>query len=73
LPTILVTHDIMDVEALAGRVAVLEKGRVAACGQLADIRKAPPTPFACKFLSSPTPVGFAAIPGSVTDGPLRHN
>jgi molybdate transport system ATP-binding protein len=73
LPTILVTHDIMDVEALAGRVAVLEKGRVAACGQVADIRKTPPTPFACKFFSSPAPVGIAPIPDPVTDGSLRHN
>jgi len=37
LPTILVTHDANDVEALASRVAVLEKGRVAGCGLLADI------------------------------------
>jgi molybdate transport system ATP-binding protein len=73
LPTILVTHDIMDVEALAGRVAVLEKGRVVACGQLADIRKTPPTPFACKFFSSPVPLGVAPILAPVTDGPLRHN
>jgi molybdate transport system ATP-binding protein len=56
LPTVLVTHDVMDVEALAGRVAVLEKGRIAACGLLADIRKAPPTPFASRLLSSPAPV-----------------
>ena len=54
LPTVLVTHDVKDVEALAGRVAVLEKGRVAACGPLGDIRKAPPTPFASKLLFSST-------------------
>ena len=52
LPTILVTHDITDVEALAGRVAVLEKGRVAGCGLLADIRQNPPTPFAGKLFDS---------------------
>lgn len=73
LPTILVTHDITDVEALAGRVAVLEKGRVAACGQLADIRKAPPTPFATRFFSSPTPVGIAPVTGPIPDGQFRHN
>lgn len=73
LPTILVTHDIMDVEALAGRVAVLEKGRVAACSQLADIRKTPPTPFACKFFSSPAPAGVSLIPAPVTDELFRHN
>jgi molybdate transport system ATP-binding protein len=73
LPTILVTHDVMDVEALAGRVAVLERGRVVACGSLDDIRKAPPTPFASKLLLSPTPVGIDAIPGSVSDGQFHHN
>ena len=58
LPTILVTHDIMDVQALSGHVAVLEKGRVAGCGSLADIRKSPPTPFASKFLSMPASDGI---------------
>jgi molybdate transport system ATP-binding protein len=73
LPTVLVTHDVMDVDVLAGRVAVLEKGRVVACGRLDDIRKAPPTPFASRLLSSPTPVGGDAIPGPVNDGRFRHN
>jgi molybdate transport system ATP-binding protein len=73
LPTILVTHDIMDVQALAGRVAVLEKGRVAACGLLADIRKSPPTPFASKFLSTPGSEGVVPISDPVTDGQFRHN
>ncbi len=73
LPTILVTHDIMDVEALAGRVAVLEKGRVAGCGLPADIRKAPPTPFANKFLSTPASEGVVSISNPVTDGCFHHN
>jgi molybdate transport system ATP-binding protein len=73
LPTVLVTHDVMDVEALAGRVAVLEKGRVAACGLLADIRQTPPTLFASRLFSSPAPVGVDAIRGPVNDGQSRHN
>jgi molybdate transport system ATP-binding protein len=73
LPTILVTHDIMDVEALAGRVAVLEKGRVAGCGLPADIRKSPPTTFASKFLSTPSDLGVVPILDPVTDGQFRHN
>jgi len=73
LPTILVTHDIMDVEALAGRVAVLEKGRVAGCGMPADIRRSPPTPFASKFFSTPAAEGVVPIPDPVTDGHFRHN
>ncbi len=73
LPTILVTHDVQDVAALAGRVAVLDKGRIAGCGLLDDIRRTPPTPFAARFFSSPAPVGVAPIPDPVTDGELRHN
>jgi molybdate transport system ATP-binding protein len=73
LPTILVTHDIMDVEALAGRVAVLEKGRVAGCGPLNDVRKTPPTPFASRFFSSPAPEGVDVIQDPVNDGEICHN
>ena len=54
MPTILVTHDAMDVDALASRVAVLEKGKVVACGLLSDVRKAPPTSFASRLFSAPT-------------------
>ena len=50
LPTILVTHDAKDVEALASRVAVLEKGQVVACGLLRDVCKNPPTSFASRLL-----------------------
>jgi hypothetical protein len=54
-------------------VAVIEKGRVAACGLLADIRKSPPTPFASKFLSTPSSEGVVPISDPVTDGQFRHN
>jgi molybdate transport system ATP-binding protein len=54
LPTIFVTHDAMDVEVLASRVAVLEKGQVVACGLLHDIRTAPPTSFASRLFSIPS-------------------
>jgi molybdate transport system ATP-binding protein len=73
LPTILVTHDAKDAEALASRVMVLEKGRVAACGLLADIRKVPPTTFASKFFSSPAPAGVVVVPDPVNDGEFRHD
>jgi molybdate transport system ATP-binding protein len=66
LPTIVVTHDIADVEALAGRVAVLERGRIAACGALGDIRRAPPNLFARKLLLAAAP--GAPLPDFVTDG-----
>ncbi len=73
LPTLLVTHDVQDVAALAGRVAVLDKGRIAACGPFEDIRKTPPTPFAGRFFSSPTPVGIDSVSGPFTDEQLHHN
>ena len=73
LPTILVTHDIMDVEALAGRVAVLEKGRVVGCGSPGDIRKSPPTSFASKFLATPASESVVLIPDPFADGQFRHN
>jgi molybdate transport system ATP-binding protein len=73
LPTILVTHDAMDVEALAGRVAVLEKGQVMACGSLADVRKNPPTSFASKLLSSSMLVGPGASGSPTNKEPVRHN
>ena len=63
LPTILVTHDAMDVEALASRVAVLEKGQVVACGLLDEIRKNPPTSFASKLFDSSRVSGAGAIAG----------
>jgi len=69
LPTILVTHDVMDVEALASRIAVLEKGQVVACGLLHDVRAAPPTSFARRLLSSPTVPGTGPI---CTQG-VHHN
>ena len=52
LPTILVSHDAMDVEALAGQVAVLEKGQIVACGRFRDVREAPPTSFATRLFAA---------------------
>jgi molybdate transport system ATP-binding protein len=50
IPTIIVTHDCGDVLALAGRVAVMEKGRITTCASLAETRRSPPTPFAARLL-----------------------
>jgi molybdate transport system ATP-binding protein len=71
LPTILVTHDAMDVEALASRVAVLEKGQVVACGLLSDVRNAPPTSFASRLFSAPTVPNTGASPAC--DEGVHHN
>jgi len=51
IPTVVVSHDIEDVEAFGGRVAVLEKGRLTQLGNLDALRSEPATPFVEEFLS----------------------
>lgn len=50
IPTVVVSHDVEDVEALGGRVAVLENGRIVQTGSLEELRAAPATPFVQQFL-----------------------
>lgn len=50
VPTIVVSHDIDDVEALGGRVAVLEQGKIVQVGELEEIRQEPATSFVKAFL-----------------------
>jgi molybdate transport system ATP-binding protein len=45
IPTVVVTHDRADAEALEGDVVVLEHGKVSQRGRLADLAAAPATPF----------------------------
>lgn len=51
-PTIIVTHDVVDAEALADQVAVMEQGRIVQVGTLASLRKAPATDFVARFISN---------------------
>ena len=51
LPALLVTHDPADAVALAERVIILEQGRVAQQGTLAELRESPATPFVRTFVS----------------------
>lgn len=48
--TVLVTHDALDVRALADRVVVLEAGAVAQEGTPAEVAEAPATPHAARLL-----------------------
>jgi len=50
IPTLLVTHDVADVEALAERVAVLEAGKLVQVGALEELRAAPASPFVRELL-----------------------
>jgi ABC-type sulfate/molybdate transport systems ATPase subunit len=52
IPTIVVSHDVDDVEALGGRVAVLEHGRIVQVGTLDELRAQPDSPFVEEFLTS---------------------
>jgi molybdate transport system ATP-binding protein len=45
IPTVVVTHDRADAEALAGDVVVIENGAVSQRGRLAELAASPATPF----------------------------
>ena len=51
-PTVLVTHDVRDVEAFAAVVVVVESGRVVQRGALDSLRRAPATEFVAEFVDS---------------------
>lgn len=64
--TVLVTHDLLDVFALADRVLVLEAGRVAEIGLAAEVLAAPSSRFGARI------AGFNLVSGVLDDdGALR--
>jgi len=50
LPTVIVTHDRADAEAFGSRVLVMESGKVAQSGTLAELARDPATPFIRQFM-----------------------
>lgn len=50
-PTVLVTHDVRDIEALHAHVVAFESGRVVQRGSLEELRAAPATDFLAELLS----------------------
>lgn len=57
VPTIVVSHDVADAEALSDRVAVIEAGRVVQVGPLESLRAEPASPFVAAFLTGGVPDG----------------
>lgn len=51
MPVILVSHDIEDVAALADRIAVLDKGRIAQQGPTADVIARPASPAVAELVA----------------------
>ena len=51
VPTLIISHDIEDVESLAKQIAVLEAGAVVQSGTLTELRAAPATDFVRDFVA----------------------
>ena len=62
-PTVLITHDLLDVLALADRVLVLESGRMAEIGPVGRVLGAPRSGFGARFAGLNLVRGVLAGPG----------
>jgi molybdate transport system ATP-binding protein len=67
LPTVLVSHDFADVVGLAGRIAVLERGRIVQVGAAAELLEAPASAFVAGFTGVNYFVGTAGRRGGLTE------
>lgn len=65
--TLIVTHDLLDVLALADRVAVLHEGRVVELGSTTEVLRAPRSPFAARLAGVNLVRGRAESAGVRTD------
>lgn len=64
----LVTHDPLDLWALADRVVVFEGGRAVAAGPCEDVLGRPPTPFVAELVGTNRLVGVASGDGTLDLG-----
>jgi molybdate transport system ATP-binding protein len=51
-PFVVVTHDLADAAALTAPVAVMEEGRIVQRGELAELTRAPATPYVARLTGS---------------------
>ncbi len=65
-PTVLVTHDLLDVLALADRVVVLEAGHIVEAGSVADVLTAPRSSFAAELAGVNVMHGVLQSEGSLS-------
>ena len=70
-PVVLITHDLLDVLALADRVLVLEDGRVAESGPVAGVLAAPRSRFGARFAGVNLARGAVSGPGELRTGTAR--
>jgi molybdate transport system ATP-binding protein len=67
VPSLLVTHDFLEAAALAGTVAVVDRGRVVQSGQPGDLAARPATAFVADFTGAVVLTGVARpSPGGLT-------
>lgn len=73
-PTVLITHDVLDVLALADRIAVLDSGAVVEEGSVSEVLAAPRSGFAARMAGLNLVPGLITAPGVLTDadGQLWH-
>lgn len=64
-PVVLITHDLLDVLALADRVMVIEAGQIAEIGPVADVLAAPRSPFGARISGVNLVRGVLSGPGSL--------
>jgi molybdate transport system ATP-binding protein len=57
--TVLVTHDLLDVTALADRMLIIDGGRIVESGQVASVLAAPSSPFGARFAGVNLVAGLA--------------
>ncbi len=65
---LLITHDLLDVLGLADRVAVIEDGRIAEIGAVADVLAAPRSRFGARIAGVNAVAGVADGPGVLRAG-----
>ena len=65
IPTVVVTHDHADADALADRIAVMDRGRIKQTGAPQDVVDHPVNAYVAQF------TGANVIPGSLLDPALN--